>query len=103
MTSLYSYVGAVADGPGHPFCSLWPQTHFLSRVGSRYEACHSAVLYSGRDGVGAEVPACLLSAAVCLHTVGNVGGSSRLSLSLAVPEFLWIRSAWSLDMILGTK
>lgn len=50
----------------------WPQTYFLSHLGSGYKACYSAALYSAWDDVGAEGPACLLSDALCLHTIGNI-------------------------------
>lgn len=58
---------------------------------------------SAQEGGDAEGPAWLLSAAVHLRIVGDVGVSSHPPLSLAVPEFLWILSSLSPDVISDTK
>lgn len=84
MTSLF-YVDAVAVGPWHSLLSVDSGGQLLSHLGSGYEARYSAALFSAWDVVDAEGSACLLSASLCLHTVGNVGGSSRPSPELGCP------------------
>lgn len=76
------------------------QTYFLSLLESGYKACYAA-LPSVQKGVDAEGPAWLLSVAVHLHAVRDMGSSSQPPLSLAIPEFLWILSCSSLDVSLG--